>query len=83
LKVAVATSSFVLSLNDTAAAWIYMNRGAVLPLITVPSVAGIMIGTRIGVRVLSRAKSRIVKLVVVSILFAAGIRALLGGLGVL
>jgi uncharacterized membrane protein YfcA len=83
LKVAVATSSFVLSLNDTAAAWVYLNQGAVLPLITVPSVAGIMIGTRIGVRVLSRAKSRVVKIVVVTILFVAGVRSLLGGLGVL
>ncbi len=82
LKISVATSVFLLSITDTAAAWVYINKGAVLPLITVPSVAGMMLGTRIGVRILARAKPKAVKWIVVTILFLAGFRALLKGLGI-
>ncbi len=82
LKISVATSVFLLSITDSAAAWVYVNKGAVLPLIAVPSIAGMMLGTRIGVRLLARAKPKAVKWIVVSILFLAGLRALLKGLGV-
>lgn len=81
LKVAVATSGVILAVNGTAAAWVYLNKGAVLALITIPSVAGIMIGTRIGVRILSRAKVRSVRITVIAILLLSGIRSLLKGLG--
>ena len=82
LKISVATSVFLLSITDTAAAWVYINKGALLPLIAVPSVAGMMLGTRIGVKVLARAKPKAVKWIVVSFLFLAGLRALLKGLGI-
>lgn len=82
LKVSVATSSFILSINDTAAAWIYLNNGAVLPLIVVPSVAGMMIGTRIGAMLLPRVRPRAVKFIVIGILFVAGMRSLLSGSGI-
>ena len=36
IKISVATSKFLLSITDTSAAWIYMNNGAVLPLMVVP-----------------------------------------------
>ena len=83
LKISVATSGFILSINDTAAAWVYLNSGAVLPMIVVPSVAGMMIGTRIGAGVLGRVRPKVVKLIVVTILLLAGLRSLLAGLGVL
>jgi uncharacterized membrane protein YfcA len=40
LKVSVATSKFLLSITDTSAAWIYLNRGCVIPLIAVPPSLG-------------------------------------------
>jgi len=48
LKVSAGTSSFILSLVDSAAAWVYLNEGAVLAVVAVPSVIGMMIGARIG-----------------------------------
>ncbi|MGD8741691.1 MAG: sulfite exporter TauE/SafE family protein, partial [Desulfobacterales bacterium] len=56
LKVSVATSKFLLSITDTSAAWIYMNRGCVIPLIAVPSIVGLMLGSLIGVKILAVAK---------------------------
>lgn len=82
LKVSVATSVFVLSINDTAAAWVYLHKGAVLPLIAVPSIAGMMLGTKIGARLLTRVKTKSVRIIVITLLLLAGARAILKGFGI-
>lgn len=82
LRVSVATSVFVLSVNDTAAAWVYLHKGAVLPLIAVPSVAGMMLGTKIGAKLLTKVHTNVVRRVVITLLGAAGLRALLKGFGI-
>ncbi|WP_371414679.1 sulfite exporter TauE/SafE family protein [Chlorobaculum sp. 24CR] len=82
LRVSVATSVFVLSVNDTAAAWVYLHKGAVLPLIAVPSVAGMMLGTKIGAKLLTKVHTNVVRRVVITLLGVAGLRALLKGFGI-
>lgn len=80
LKISVATSKFLLSITDTSAAWIYLNSGAVLPMIVVPSVVGIMLGSLVGVKILARTKPKSIKWIVIVLLLFAGARALLKGL---
>lgn len=82
LKIAVATSSFSLSITDTTAAWIYFNQGAFLPVIIVPSMAGIMVGANIGSRLLPKVDPSLIRKIVIWVLLLAGIRALLKGLGI-
>lgn len=82
LKVSVATSSFMLSIIDSSAAWVYLNKGAVLPMITVPSVIGIMLGARVGVRLLTRVPASAIRKIIITLLLLAGTRALLKGLGI-
>ncbi len=82
LKVSVATSKFLLSITDASAAWIYINNGAVLPMIVVPSIIGMMLGSMLGVRILARTKPAAIRNIVVTMLFLAGLRALLKGLGI-
>jgi len=82
LKVAVSTSGFLLSVIDTSAAWVYVNRGALLPMLVVPSILGVMLGARIGGRLLRTARAATVRRIVVVLLLLAGGRALLKGLGV-
>ena len=81
-KVAAGTSGLVLSLVDSAAAWVYINRGAVLPMVAVPSVVGMMLGARIGASLLNVLKGSVIRKMVITLLLFAGIRALLKGLGV-
>lgn len=81
LKLAAGTSSFLLSVIDTSAAWIYLNRGAMLPMLVVPSCLGIMIGARIGARLLQFAPTHVIRRTVIALLIFAGARALLKGLG--
>jgi uncharacterized membrane protein YfcA len=82
LKVAVSTSKFLLSITDTSAAWIYLNSGAIIPMIVVPSIIGIMLGSIVGVRILAIAKPKIIRWVVIGLLAFSGLRALLKGLGI-
>ncbi|HEY3075118.1 MAG TPA: sulfite exporter TauE/SafE family protein, partial [Burkholderiales bacterium] len=50
LKVAVGSSGLLISVINSSAAWVYLHRGALLPLIVVPSILGVMLGSRIGAR---------------------------------
>lgn len=82
LKVSVATSKFLLSITDTSAAWIYINNGAVLPMVVIPSIIGIMLGSMVGVRIFTRVSPSVMKYIVIITLSFAGIRSLLKGLGI-
>ncbi len=79
LKVAAGTSSFIIS---PAAALIYLNEGAVLPMIAAPSVLGMMIGARIGGRLLHVVRAAAVRRLVLALMLFAGLRALAKGLGI-
>ena len=82
LKLSVGTSGFLLSVIDTSAAWVYFHRGAVLPLLVAPSIIGVMLGARIGARLLRVAPAAMVRRLVIALLLVAGARALLKGLGI-
>ena len=82
LKVSAGTSGLVLSLVDSSAAWVYVNQGAVLPMIAVPSVIGMMLGAKIGARLLDVLKGSVIRRMVIGVLLFAGMRALLKGTGV-
>lgn len=81
LKISVATSKFLLSITDTSAAWVYMNKGCVLPLMVVPSLVGIMLGSFVGVWFLKMSKPAFIRWMVIVILAFAGMKALTKGLG--
>jgi hypothetical protein len=81
LKVSVGTSKFLLSITDTSAAWIYMNQGCIIPLLVVPSLVGIMLGSFVGVRVLKVAKPAFIRWAVILLLLFAGAKAITKGLG--
>jgi uncharacterized membrane protein YfcA len=81
LKVAAGTSSLVLSMTSSAV-WVYLNEGAILPMIVAPSVIGMMLGARIGARLLHVVKASAIRRMVIALLLVAGLRALLKGLGI-
>ena len=81
LKLSVGTSGFLLSVVDTSAAWVYLNRGAVLPMIVVPSLLGVMLGAKVGARLLRIAPAALIRYIVLAVLLIAGGRALAKGLG--
>jgi uncharacterized membrane protein YfcA len=83
IKIATATSMAVISINGAAASWVYIARGAVLPVLYVPSVLGVGIGARIGAKVAVRTRPLVIKYLVLAImLFAALVDILKGARGV-
>ena len=81
LKVSAGTSGLILTLVDSSAAWIYLNQGAVLAIVAAPSVIGMMLGARIGARVLNVVKASVIRRLVLVLLAFSGARALAKGLG--
>lgn len=81
LKVAAGSSSLILSMTSSAA-WVYLNEGAILPIIVVPSIIGMMMGAMVGVRLLRVVKAATIRKMVIAMLLIAGIRALLKGFGI-
>jgi uncharacterized protein len=81
LKVAAGTSSLILA-SSSSAAWVYINQGAMMPIVVVPSIIGTMLGAMIGVRVLRTVRASAVRRLVIAMLLLAGGRALARGLGI-
>jgi hypothetical protein len=81
IKMATATSQFVLAVTDSSAAWVYINEGALLPLILVPSAVGMIVGSSVSVRIFGRMKPPVVRAFVLTALMLAGALSLLRGLG--
>jgi len=82
LKMAVGSSGLMISVINTSAAWVYVNSGAVLPLLVVPSILGATLGSRIGARLLRVTPAALVRRLVIAVMLLAGTRALLRGLGI-
>jgi uncharacterized membrane protein YfcA len=81
LKVAAGTSSMILAMASSSATWYYLDNGAILPMVAVPSVIGMMIGARIGAHLLTVLKASVIRKMVIAILLFAGVRTLLKGMG--
>ena len=82
LKVAAGTSSLILTTASSSATWYYLDNGAILPVVAVPSVVGMMIGARIGAHLLSVLNASVIRKLVIAMLLISGIGALLKGLGI-
>jgi hypothetical protein len=80
LKISVGTSKFLLSITDTSAAWVYLNNGAVIPMLVAPSLIGIMLGSFVGVRILKVAKPSFIRWTVITVLALAGGKSFFDGL---
>lgn len=81
LRLSAGSSGFILSIVDSSAVWVYINKGAVLALIAAPSVIGMMLGAFIGARLLTVIKASTIRKLVIVLLLAAGVRALAKGAG--
>lgn len=81
LRLSAGTSGFILSIVDSSAAWVYINKGALLAIVAVPSVIGMMLGAFIGARLLRVMQASTIRKLVIVVLLLAGVRALTKGLG--
>ncbi|ABW01773.1 sulfite exporter TauE/SafE family protein [Caldivirga maquilingensis] len=74
LKVASASSIVLIGIGDTAAMWVYINNGAFIPLFAVPCLLGIIIGARLGSRIMPKVKISWIRILVIMVMVIAGLR---------
>lgn len=65
MKVAIATSNFMIGVTAATGALVYWTAGKVDPGITAPAVIGVLIGARLGTKVVGRVKTSVLKRVFV------------------
>jgi len=83
VKVAVATSNFMIGVTAAASALIYYSRGLIDPSVASMVVVGVFLGTLVGTRVLVRVPAREIRIVFALILIAVSIAMVARGVRVL
>jgi len=82
MKVATATSNFLIGITAAASAGIFFGRGDVHPLIAGPVAIGVLIGAYLGTRVLARMTNTTVRRLFLLVVFYLSLSMILRGLGV-
>ena len=84
-KVSTTTSNFMLGVTAAASAGVYFHRGQIDPGLTMPVVLGTLLGALMGTRILTRAKSKTLRIVFACLVLVSGVqlmrKALMGGAG--
>ena len=79
-KVSTTTSNFMIGVTAAASAGVYLSRGYIDPVLAMPVMLGVLAGSMLGTMVLTRAKSRILRLVFSLVILALGVELIYNGL---
>lgn len=82
IKVAAATSSFMIGVTAIASLFIYLQRGFVSPLLAAPVALGVSAGALAGTRLAARVSGRLLRRVLSVIVIAVGIEMMLRAAGI-
>jgi len=82
MKVATATSNFMIGITAAAGAGIFFARGDVHPLIAAPVAVGVIIGAYLGARLLTRLGNTTVRRLFLVVVFYLSLSMILRGMGV-
>jgi uncharacterized protein len=79
-KVSTTTSNFMIGVTAAASAGIYLSRGYIDPVLSMPVILGVLLGSLIGVRYLVKIKSSRLRLVFAFVISALAIEMIINGL---
>lgn len=79
-KVSTTTSNFMIGVTAAASAGVYLSRGYVDPGLVMPVMLGVLTGSLLGARVLTNAKTRILRMVFSAVIVVLGIEMIINGL---
>ena len=82
MKVAVATSNFMIGVTAAASALVYIRHGYCDAFLTAPVVLGTLVGAFIGARLIRHVRGVDLKKMFVVVLLVLGLRMILSGVGV-
>ncbi len=73
MRAAAATSAFMIGVTAVAAAPIYYAQGRIVPPLAAAAVLGVLVGSRLGLRLGERAPARWLKLLMAAVLLAVSV----------
>jgi len=79
-KVSTTTSNFMIGVTAAASAGVYLNRGYIDPGLAMPVMLGVLAGSLIGARILTRAPTRILRLVFGLVILGLALEMIYNGL---
>lgn len=82
MKVATATSNFLIGITAAASAGVFFGRGDVHPLIAGPVAIGVLLGAYVGTRLLVRLTNTTVRRLFLVVVFYLSLSMILRGLGI-
>jgi len=79
-KVSTTTSNFMIGVTAAASAGIYLNRGYIDPGLSMPVMLGVLAGSLIGVRILVKAETKMLRIVFSVVIAFLGLQMIYNGL---
>ncbi|MFI5182358.1 MAG: sulfite exporter TauE/SafE family protein [Thermoanaerobaculia bacterium] len=79
-KVSTTTSNFMIGVTAAASAGVYLSRGYIDPALAAPAVLGVLAGSALGARILTAARSNVLRLVFTAVVLVMGIQMIVQGL---
>ncbi len=79
-KVSTTTSNFMIGVTAAASAGIYLNRGYIDPGLSMPVMLGVLAGSLLGVRILVKAETRVLRLVFSVVIVVLGAQMVYEGI---
>lgn len=79
LKVATATSNFMIGVTAAAGAAVYFMRGDIVPAVAAPVAVGVLLGAVTGARIMGRVPARLVRWLFVAVASITAVQMLLKG----
>ncbi len=79
-KVSTTTSNFMIGVTAAASAGLYLSRGYISPGIAMPVTLGVLAGSLLGAKVLTRAKVKVLRYVFAGVIVALGAEMIFNGL---
>jgi uncharacterized protein len=78
-KVSTTTSNFMIGVTAAASAGLYINRGYILPDLSMPVVLGVLVGSLVGSRILVNTHVRTLRMVFSIVIVALGAEMIFNG----
>ena len=79
-KVSTTTSNFMIGVTAAASAGVYLSRGYIDPGLAAPVVLGVLAGSALGARILTRARSNVLRLVFTAVVLVMAVQMIVHGL---
>jgi len=80
LKVSTTTSNFMIGVTAAASAGIYLNRGYIDPVLSMPVMVGVLIGSLVGARILIHSQTKKIRVVFALVITFLAIEMIYNGI---